>query len=83
MVKGHVFANFLALYLMVALQKECEAKRIEFPWDDGIWDLREVRAVWLNLQGKRYLFRTELKGFAHDLFKAVGVRPPLSVQQLL
>ena len=41
---------------MVALQKECEAKGIEFPWGDGIWDLREVRAVWLNLQGKRYLY---------------------------
>ena len=39
-------------------------------------DLARVQAVVLDLNGKRYLLRTELPGKAHEAFAAAGIRSP-------
>ena len=51
-------------------------------WKDLIRDLSQVRAIGLELEGKSYLLRTDLRGTAHWAFKAVGMRPPPLAQPL-
>jgi hypothetical protein len=81
-VKGHVFACFLALYLVVVLRKKIEALKQKVEWADLIRDLSQIRAIQLRLEAQRYLLRTDLKGVAHLAFKAVGLRPPPLAQLL-
>ena len=54
-IKGHIFCNFLALYLKIALQKTLESKNLKFPWGEVTSDLRALRAVKLHLNGSTYL----------------------------
>lgn len=77
-VKGHIFGCFLALYLVVAMRKKIEALGLEekVEWDDLIRDLSQIRAIGLNLEGRRFRLRTELRGQANIAFRAVGLRPP-------
>ena len=79
-VKAHIFVNFLALYLMVRLQKRLKEVELKPSWDEMKRDLEAVKAIKLELEGQPYLLRTELRGVAHDVFRAVGVRPPKVVQ---
>lgn len=46
------------------------------PWDDVMRDLQQLRAITVRLDGERYLLRTELKGHATRVFRALGIRPP-------
>jgi hypothetical protein len=75
-VKGHVFACFLALYLVVVLRKKIEGLHQKVEWADLMRDLSRVRAITLRLDGQRYRLRTDLQGTAHLAFRAVGLRPP-------
>ena len=75
-LKGHVFASFLALYLVVALRKKIQAIGGKPEWNDLIRDLSQLRAIGLELEGRSYILRTDLTGSAHWAFKAVGLRPP-------
>jgi len=43
-------------------------------------DLNDVKAIKLELEEQHYLLRTDFKGLANDVFRAVGVRPPKLVQ---
>lgn len=79
-VKAHVFINFLALYLMVRLQKKLKKAGVKFMWDEVIRDLEALKAIKLELEGQTYLLRTELRGVANDVFRAVGLRPAKVVQ---
>jgi transposase len=76
---GHIVASFLALRLEVDLQRRLDEKKIDTSWPDLMRDLKEVRGVDLELDGKRYLLRTDLTGAAHQAFAAAGVRPPPAV----
>lgn len=73
---GHIVASFLALRLEVDLQRRLEEKGIAAPWPNLMRDLSQVQAVHLDLEGRRYLVRTDLAGFAFDGFRAAGVRVP-------
>lgn len=81
-VKGHVFACFLALYMVVVLRKKIEALGKKVEWEDLIRDLSQIRAIGLRLDDHRYLLRTDLTGVAHLAFKAMGLRPPPLAQPL-
>lgn len=81
-LKGHVFGCFLALYLVVAMRKKIQALGAKPEWNDLIQDLSQVRAIGLELEGRSYLLRTDLRGTAHLAFKAVGLRPPPLAQPL-
>jgi hypothetical protein len=79
---GHIVGSFLALRLEVDLQRRLEQRGTKTPWRDLLRDLREVRAVELDLDGKRYRLRTDLVGSAHQAFTAAGARPPTPVEEI-
>ena len=78
-VKGHIFACFLALYLVALLKRRLAARGWKLPWDEVVRDLSQVRAVTVELEGQRYRLRTPVQGCAGKVFQAVGVQiPPLA-----
>ncbi|PIQ82010.1 MAG: transposase, partial [Candidatus Omnitrophica bacterium CG11_big_fil_rev_8_21_14_0_20_64_10] len=78
-VKGHIFACFLALYLVALLKRKLAEAKMMLPWDEMIRDSSAMRAVVVRLGGERYLMRTALRGCAGTLFRIVGVKvPPLA-----
>jgi hypothetical protein len=79
---GHIVASFLALRLEVDLQRRLDARKAEVSWPDLMGDLAQVQAVAVELDGKRYRLRTDLKGSAHHAFAAAGVRPPPIVERI-
>jgi len=81
-VKGHVFASFLALVLMTAMEKKLEQKGIKVSWDDFIRDLRAFRAIKTKFSGKTYQLRTECRGDVASAFRALGLRIPPVIQSV-
>ncbi len=81
-VQGHIFCNFLALYLKIALQKQLKTKEIDIPWDQVLLDLDAFKAIHLQVAEKSYLLRTEFQGDAYRIFQAVGLKPPPTLQTL-
>jgi hypothetical protein len=79
---GHIVASFLALRLEVDLQRRLDERGSKTPWLDLMRDLNEVRAVELELDGKRYRLRTDLPGMANEALAAAGVRAPAIVQEI-
>ena len=81
-VKGHIFICFLAFLLTTSLQKKLLEKGVK----ENVWkvirDVKKVRAVTLYVKDKAYLLRTDLKGLAHEAFRAVSLRVPSQVQKL-
>jgi transposase len=80
-VKGHIFACFLSLYLVALLKRKLAESdgAVKLPWKEIIRDTSAMRAVTVRLAGERYLMRTELRGCAGTVFRAVGVKvPPLA-----
>lgn len=59
-----------------------EPARLPIRWEKLMEDLSQLRAVHVRLDHDRYLMRTELKGHAHEAFRAVGLRPPPLAQLL-
>ncbi len=59
-----------------------EPARLPIPWEKLVEDLSQLRAVHVRLDNDPYLMRTELKGHAHEAFRAVGLRPPPLAQPL-
>ena len=83
-IRGHVMVCFLALVLEMALRRKIKAlaEDVEFRYDDLLMDLSQLKAVEIRLDGKCYLARTELTGQASLAFRALGMRPPLHVQEM-
>jgi hypothetical protein len=73
---GHIVASFLALRLEVDLQRRLDERGVDVSWADLMRDLDQVRAVVVDLDGKRFRLRTDMVGTAHHAFVAAGVRPP-------
>ncbi|MBF7082787.1 hypothetical protein IT084_07310 [Desulfallas sp. Bu1-1] len=44
-------------------------------------DLRTLQAVKLNVGEEQFILRTELKGHAYDVFKAIGCRSPNRIME--
>jgi len=81
-VRGHVMVCFLALVLEMALRRKIKALGEDISYDELLFDLSQLKAVELCVDGCRYLARTELTGRAEVVFRAVGVRPPLHVTEM-
>lgn len=79
---GHIVGSFLALRLEVDLQHRLDEREVAISWPDLMRDLDQVRAVILDLDGKRYRLRTDLVGEAHAAFAAAGVRVPATVTEI-
>ena len=81
-VRSHVLVCFLALVLESALQRRLLEQSSELSYSQVRRDLDQLRAVLLEVEGQRYLLRTELQGQAHAAVQAAGVRPPTHIQPL-
>jgi len=81
-VRSHVLVCFLALVLESALQRRLAEQDPHLSYSKVRRDLDRLRAVLLDVEGNRYLLRTELQGQTYAAFKAVGLRPPPHLQPL-
>ncbi len=81
-IRGHVFCSFLALLLRHELQARLEARGQALEWAEVMQDLERVQYVEVEHTGRRFLLRSELQGTAGQVFQAVGVAAPPTVQQL-
>src|ERR687894_1131289 len=81
-IRGHVFCSFLALVLRQELQSRLEERGHEFEWADVIQDLDRLQQVEVEQDGKRFLLRSETQGTCGQVFQAVGVALPPTVQQV-
>jgi hypothetical protein len=83
-IRGHVFCSFLALLLMRELQDRMAArgwKKAE--WADVLRDLGELSQTTVETHdGKRFLIRSEAKGWCGKTFQATGVAMPPTMTQL-
>lgn len=81
-IRGHVMMCFLALVLEMVLRRKVKEAGREVRYHDLLLHISQLVAVEFELDGARYLARTELVGHAGLAFKAVGMRPPLHVTPL-
>ena len=81
-IRGHVFCSFLALLLRHELQARLQARGQAVEWAAVLQDLERVQYVDVAQGDKRFRLRTELQGSAGQVFQAVGVGVPPTVQQL-
>ncbi len=75
-IRGHVFCSFLALVLRRELERRLDEHGKRLEWADVIRDLDQLQEVELEVDGKRYLLRSETKGTAGKVFQACGVGLP-------
>jgi hypothetical protein len=81
-IRGHVFCSFLALVLRQELQARLEERGHDVEWADVIQDLDRLQVVEVEQDGKRFLLRSEAQGTCGQVFQAVGVALPPTVQQV-
>ena len=81
-IQGHVFCSFLALVLRQELQSRLEERGHDLEWADVIGDLDRLQMVEVEQDGKRFLLRSEVQGSCGQVFQAVGVALPPTVQQV-
>jgi hypothetical protein len=83
-IRGHVFCSFLALVLMRELQDRMEQRGwAEAEWADVIRDLEQLDQTEVEAtDGKRFLIRSEVKGWCGKAFQACGVAMPPTVRRM-
>jgi hypothetical protein len=90
-IVGHLTLCFLSYFCEAQITKLLRQHQIEYEShtvDDGtimrrpltvssaMLELKEVRAIPVNLQGKVVWVRTDIKGNAAKIFKAIGIAIP-------
>jgi hypothetical protein len=81
-IRGHVFCSFLALLLMKELQDRLASRGLEAEWDRVIGDLDQLTENEVELDGKRFLWRSESRGECTKAFQAAGVALPPTIRQV-
>lgn len=83
-IRGHVFASFLALVLMRELQDRMDRRGWqEAEWADVLRDLNQMTETEFEAaDGKRYVIRSQVKGWAGKAFQAAGVAIPATLRQV-
>jgi len=80
-IRGHVFCSFLALVLRKELQDRLTAASHSPEWADVLRDLESLQWVEVEHQHKRFRLRSEARGVCHQVFQAVGVAFPPTLEQ--
>jgi transposase len=75
-IAGHVFCSFLALVLRKELDQRLSAAGHRFEWLHIKQDLKALKQVIIEENGKRFAVRSECKGDCGKIFQAVGVALP-------
>ena len=83
-IRGHVFCSFLALVMMREIQDRMDAKgHWDAEWADVLRDLDTVTETDVeSSDGKRFLIRSEAKGWCGKLYQSVGVALPPSLRNV-
>jgi transposase len=81
-IKGHVFCSFLALALRNEPERRLNAAGHVFEWSDMKQDLKALKRVTIEDDGKRFSIRSECKGFCGKVFQAVGVAIPPTIKKI-
>jgi transposase len=77
-IRAHIMICFMAFCMRVSLYKKLKAHygKEKFSLTALLKDLKALRAIDLNVQGKKAKIRTELRDGATQIFRAIGMRPP-------
>ena len=82
-IRGHVFCSFLALVLRKELQDRLGAAGYSPEWADVLRDLESLQSVQVEYQGKRFRLPSEARGSCSQVFDAVGVAFPSTMEQVI
>ena len=80
-IRGHVFYRFLALVLRKELQDRLEAAGHSPAWADVLRDFESLRWGEVEHQIKRFRLRSSARGSCSQVFQAVGVAFPSTLEQ--
>jgi transposase len=81
-IRGHVFCSFLALYLKRELELRLLDKGLDAEWKEVIRGLDNLQQDELELQGAKFLLRSQLTGHASQALRAAQVALPPVVQEI-
>jgi len=81
-IRGHIMVCFLAYVMEVALMRRLREVGYEGSYREVMVDVERLKAVEVEVEGRRYLVRTELEGRAYEAFRAVGMRVPGKVLEV-
>jgi hypothetical protein len=82
-IAGHVFCSFLALVLRKELDQRLTANEHKFEWSDIKQDLKALKQVEIEEDGKRFAIRSECKGVCGKVFQSVHVALPPTIKELV
>jgi len=82
-IRGHVFCSFLALVIRKELQDRLTAAGYSLEWADVLRDLESLQSVEVEYQGKRFRLRSEARGTCSQVFQAVGVAFPPTMEHVI
>ena len=82
-ISGHVFCSFLALVLRKELDQRLAANEHRFEWPDIKQDLKALKQVEIEENGKRFAIRSECKGVCGKVFQSVHVALPPTIKELV
>ena len=78
----HVFCSFLALVLRKELDQRLAENKYRFEWSDIKQDLKSLKRVEIEEDGKRFAIRSECKGVCGKIFQSVRVALPPTIKEL-
>lgn len=79
-IAGHVFCSFLALVLRKELDQRLADNKHRFEWSDIKQDLKALKQVEIEENGKCFAIRTECKGVCGKVFQSVRVALPPTIK---
>ena len=81
-IAGHVFCSFLSLVLRKELDRRLAEKKHKFEWNDIKLDLKALKQVEIEENGKRFAIRSDCKGICGKIFQSVKVALPPTIRAL-
>lgn len=77
-IRAHIMICFMAFCIRVSLYKKLKIYfgKKKFSLTTLLKDLKALKAIELTVEKKSVKLRTELRGDAGHIFKAIGMRPP-------
>lgn len=80
-IAGYVFCSFLALVLRKELDKRLVTNKHRFEWADIKQDLKALKQIEIEENGKRFSIRSECKGVCGKVFQSVRVALPPNIRE--
>jgi len=81
-IAGHVFCSFLALVLRKELDQRLADNKYRFEWSNIKQDLKALKRVEIEEDGKCFAIRSECKGVCGKIFQSVRVALPPTIKEL-